>query len=90
MNKKIIGLLVTVVVICALVAAVAAMFLLAPANQASQTPTGQLDFTVSGTSDCLRFLNRSVPVVYVPFTVAANEKWQLKNQKWKMKDDLPN
>ena len=39
--------------------------------------TGTLDFTVSGTSDCLRFLNSSVPTIYVPFTVAANENWQL-------------
>ena len=83
MNKKIIGLVVTVVVICAL-AAVAAVFLLAPANQASQTPTGQLDFTVSGTSDCLRFLNSSVPTVYVPFTIAANEHWQLTINSAKM------
>ena len=46
---------------------------LAPA----QKPTGPLDFTVSGTSDCLRFLNSTVSTVYVPFTVAANENLQL-------------
>ncbi len=79
MNKKIIGLVVTVVAICAL-AAVAAVFLLAPA----QAPTGQLDFTVSGTSDCLRSLNSSVPIVYVPFTIAANENWQLTINATKM------
>lgn len=83
MDKKIIGLVVTVVVMFAL-AAVAAVFLFTPANQASQTPTGQLDFTVSGTSDCLRFLNNSVPVVYVPFTIAANENWQLTINATKM------
>ena len=83
MNKKIIGLLVIAVVICAL-ATVAAVFLLTPANQAPQTPTGQLDFTVSGTSDCLRFLNSSVPTVYVPFTIAANENWQLTINSTKM------
>ena len=43
----------------------------------TQKPTGPLDFTVSGTSDCLRFLNSSVPTIYVPFTVAANENMQL-------------
>jgi hypothetical protein len=76
MNKKIIGLIVIAVVTCSL-AAVAAVFLLTPTNQSPQTPTGQLDFTVSGTSSCLRFLNSSVPTVYVPFTIAANENWQL-------------
>jgi hypothetical protein len=43
----------------------------------AQEPTGALDFTVSGTSDCLRFLNSSVPAIYVPFTIAAKENWQL-------------
>jgi hypothetical protein len=36
-----------------------------------------MDFTVSGTNDCLRFLNSTVSMCYVPFTVAANENWQL-------------
>ena len=72
MNKKIVlGLVIAVVVICALAAVAVSM--MTPA----QTPTGELDFTVSGSSDCLRFLNASVPTVYVPFTVAANENWQL-------------
>jgi hypothetical protein len=50
-------------------------------NYSSSNPaleiTGSLDFTVSGSSDCLRFLNSSVPTIYVPFTVDANEKMQL-------------
>ncbi len=83
MNKKIIGLIAVAVVICVLGAG-AAVFLLAPPSQAPKTPTGQLDFTVSGTSDCLRFLNSSVPTVYVPFTIAANEKWQLTINATKM------
>jgi hypothetical protein len=52
-------------------------FLVAPTLVPPLQPTGALDFTVSGTSDCLRFLNSSVPTIYVPFTIAANEKWQL-------------
>ncbi len=72
MNKKIVlGLVIAVIVICALAAVAVSM--MTPAL----TPTGELDFTVSGSSDCLRFLNTSVPTVYVPFTVAANENWQL-------------
>ena len=50
-------------------------------NYSSSNPaldvTRSLDFTVSGSSDCLRFLNSSVPAIYVPFTVAANQKMQL-------------
>ncbi len=68
MNKKVLGLVVVVIVVCASVAAYLAASTLAPTQQ----PTSALDFTVSGTSDCLRFLNSSVPTVYVPFTTAAN------------------
>ena len=73
MKKKILGLIVAIIVVCASVPAFLVVSLLAPAQQ----PTGTLDFTVSGKSDCLRFLNNSVPTIYVPFTVAANENWQL-------------
>ena len=72
MNKKI-GLIVSVVLICALGAAILATSMLAP----SQQPTKSLDFTVSASSDCLRFLNSSVPTIYVPFTVAANQNMHL-------------
>jgi hypothetical protein len=81
MNKKIIGLIVSVEVICALVAFSAEYMLTV---QAPQTPTGQLDFTVSGKSDCLRFLNNSVPVFYVPITTAANQNYQLTINATKM------
>jgi hypothetical protein len=73
LKKKVLGLIVAVIVLCASVAAFFASSLLVPAQQ----PTGALDFTVSGSSDCLRFLNSSVPAVYVPFTTAANTNWQL-------------
>ncbi len=72
MNKKMISLIIIVVVI-----ALAAAFLVESSLAPSQLPSGQFDFIVSGKSDCLRFLNSSVPTVYVPFTVAANENWQL-------------
>lgn len=39
--------------------------------------TKEMDFVVSGSSDCLRLLNSSVPTIYVPFTILANENWQL-------------
>ena len=75
MNKKVLGLIVAVIVICASVAT----FLVASSIAPAQQPTGVLDFTVSGTSDCLRFLNSSVPAIYVPFTIAANENWAINN-----------
>jgi len=73
LEKKVLGLIVTVIVVCASVAA----FLVSSSLVPAQRPTGALDFTVSGISDCLRFLNSSVPAIYVPFAVAANEDWQL-------------
>ena len=73
MNKKILGLTVAIIVLCAVVAAFLAASSFAPTLQ----PTGPMDFTVTASSDCLRFLNSSVATVYVPFTVAANENWQL-------------
>ena len=72
MNRKA-SLVVSIVLICALSAAILVTALTTP----SQQPTKELDFIVSGSSDCLRFLNSSVPTVYVPFTLAANENWQL-------------
>ncbi len=73
MDKKVLGLSVALIVVCASVGVFLAASSLAP----SQQPTGALDFIVSGSSDCLRFLNSSVPTIYVPFTIAANENWQL-------------
>jgi hypothetical protein len=73
MNKKILGIIIAVVVLCAFVA----VFLAEYAIATHQQPTGVLDFTVSASSDCLRFLNSSVGTIYVPFTTAANQNWQL-------------
>jgi hypothetical protein len=36
-----------------------------------------MDFTVSGSNDCLRFLSRTVETAYVPLAIGANEKWEL-------------
>jgi hypothetical protein len=82
MNKKIIGLIVAAVIICAAIA-VAAVCLTSPA-ETPRTPTGELDFSVSGQSDCLRFLNSSVPTFYVPFTVDTNQNMQLTINATKM------
>jgi hypothetical protein len=82
MNKKILGLVI-ILVIFAAAAVIVAVPLMFP-SQTPLTPTGELDFTVNGTSDCLRFLNGSVPTFYVPFTIAANENWQLTINATKM------
>ncbi len=83
-NKTVLALAAVIVVVAGL--AVAAVAFMAPAQtpQSPQTPTGELDFTVNASSDCLRFLNSSVPTVYVPFTVAANQNMQLTINATKM------
>jgi len=37
----------------------------------------ELDFTITGSNACLRFLTRDVGVVYVPFIIDAGESWEL-------------
>ena len=37
----------------------------------------ELDFSVSGSNDCLRFLSRTVETVYVPLAIEANERWEI-------------
>jgi hypothetical protein len=75
MDKKLVAIAAVVIIVCA-AAGTAAYCYLAP-NTTPQSLTGELDFTVTGSSSCLRFLNESVPIVYVPFTVAANQQMQL-------------
>ena len=82
MNKKLIALTAAILVICALAATAAYCYLASPASP--QSPSGELNLTVSGSSSCLRFLNDSVPMVYVPFTVAANQQMQLTINATKM------
>lgn len=72
MDKKILGLIAVVAVTSALVTIfLIAPWLAAPAHQQ------ELDFTVSGTNECLRFLSKTVKAAYVPFRTGANEQWQL-------------
>jgi hypothetical protein len=71
-NKKIVGLAVVAVVVCAL-----AVFFVPPLLVLPQVTPTELDFTVSGTNECLRFLTSTVSVCYIPITTGANENWQL-------------
>ncbi len=71
MNKKILGLAAAVAIIV-LVAVFSFQFL-----PRFQGVAEEMDFTVTGTNDCLRFLNSTVSTVYVPFRTVANENWRL-------------
>lgn len=73
MNKKFSALIAIAVVAGAL----ATIFVAAPWSVSPQQPQQELDFTVSGTNECLRFLTKTVLTAYVPFRVRANEEWQL-------------
>jgi hypothetical protein len=73
MNKKILSLVVVAVIIIATLAAFLVESSVAPAQPSPKA----LDFTVSGTNSCLRFLESNVSLCYVPFTVGANQNWQL-------------
>jgi hypothetical protein len=72
MNKTIILLVVVAIFAVSLIAIfLADPWLTAPQNQQ------ELGFTVSGTNECLRFLNATVQTAYVPFRTGPNEQWQL-------------
>lgn len=73
MNKYIRALLVVLVV----VAAAFPIGYFSLHSQVQQVQQQELDFTVSGTNTCLRFLDKNVLTGYVPFTTGANEKWRL-------------
>ncbi len=79
MNKKVLSSVVAIVV-CALVV----VFLLESYFTPPQEATEEMDFVVSGTNDCLRFLNSTVSTVYIPFRTGANENWQLTINATKM------
>lgn len=82
MNKKLIVTVASIIVVCALAGTAAFYYVSNPSL--TQQPSGELDLTVSGSSNCLRFLNDSVPMAYVPFTVAANQKMELNINATKM------
>ncbi len=71
MNKKILYFA-AVVAIIVLVAVFSFQFL-----PGFQGVSEEMDFTVTGTNDCLRFLNSTVSTVYVPFRTVENENWRL-------------
>jgi hypothetical protein len=73
MNKKLLGGLVVIVV---LAVALPAVFFSLPLL-VSQEQQQELDFTVTGENECLRFLEKNVSTCYIPFRTGANEKWQL-------------
>jgi hypothetical protein len=73
LDRKWLSLVVGILVICALFGSIFLEVSLAPSKQATEA----MDFTVSGSNNCLRFLNETVSVCYVPFTVAANGQGQL-------------
>jgi hypothetical protein len=50
-------------------------------KQPQQQP---LDFTVTQTNDCLRFLERTVKLCYTPFNTGAGEQWRLTVECLKM------
>lgn len=82
MNKNQIMVLVAIVIIMAV--GLPTAYIVQSSMAPAQHPTGALDFYVNAKSDCLRFLNSSVPTIYIPFTVAANENWQLTINSTKM------
>jgi len=75
MKKKSLAIIVAFIVVLASVAAFRLRS--SPSPLQIQYPAHALDFTVTGTNSCLRFLESNVSLCYIPFTVAANENWQL-------------
>jgi hypothetical protein len=67
-----VAFVVVVILAMALPAAFFAMPLLAQQEQQQE-----LDFTVTGKNECLRFLEKNVSAGYIPFRTGANERWQL-------------
>lgn len=72
MNKKILGLVAFAIIVVTLGSVIlVGLWLGTPQLQQ------ELDFTVTGTNECLRFLTRTVQTAYVPFRTGANEQWLL-------------
>ena len=80
MNRKVLGSI--VVAVAAILVLIIVLF--AP-SIAPQPPQQQaLDFTVTGSNDCLRFLERTVKTAYTPFRTGTNEQWLLTIECLKM------
>jgi hypothetical protein len=75
--KRTVSIAAIITIIVLVVAA--AVLLQSNLNQTSPLPVTphELDFTVSGKNSCLRFLNDSVSVVYIPIATGVNENWKL-------------
>lgn len=71
-NEKILGLAGVCTVLFVLIGAFLFFF-----YSTSYQIQEELDFVVSGSNNCLRFLSRTVETVYVPLTTGANERWEL-------------
>jgi hypothetical protein len=72
MNKKALAS----IAIAAVIISIFAIIVLAPLTT-PQPPQQELDFTVGGTNDCLRFFDLTVKTIYTPFRTEANEHWRL-------------
>jgi hypothetical protein len=73
-NKKI---LVSAIAVAAVTVCLLAVFLVPSLLAPPQETPKELDFTVSGTNDCLRFLNGNVSTAYVPIAMNAGQNWEL-------------
>jgi hypothetical protein len=73
LNTKLMSLIVGLVIISVLMGSIFFEVSSVRPNQITKA----MDFTVSGSNNCLRFLNETVSVCYVQFTVAANRQGQL-------------
>jgi len=72
MNKTTLGLIALLII---LAVSLPATFVSLPSQAAEEQQ--ELDFTVSGKNDCLRFLDRNVSTAYIPFQTGADERWNL-------------
>ena len=76
MNKNLFfGTTITILITSVIVVYVGMSLMAIP--QTTNTPSDEFSFIVSSHSSCLRFLNSSVPVIYVPFTVASGQTAEL-------------
>jgi len=71
-NEKILGITSSCLVVIIVLSA-----LYVSSIQNSPVTQRELDFTVDGSNECLRFLTRDVGIVYVPFITGAYEEWEL-------------
>jgi hypothetical protein len=76
LNKQLVfSLIISITVACIIATYAAVTLTVAP--QQTELPSTAFTYTISASSNCLRFLNNSVPVMYVPFTVAAGQTGKL-------------